>query len=196
MPGDQAYKKLWTYRFSTIIYDLTVEYVNCFILSYGKNNISRLGKYSDKRMADQMKQAARSGKQNIVEGSEAMKTSLKSAIKLTNVARASLEELLQDYEDILRQNDYKTWTKDSNIAKETRNFFSQLVKKGDLSNLRILRDRISKNTPEVSTNVLLTLCHQATYLLNKQIDSLEKKLIEEGGYSEKIYNKRKSYRGY
>ena len=195
MLGNQPYKKLWTYRFATIIYDLTAEFIQMFILSKGGRNYSNLKSF-DSRTADQMNQAARSGKQNIVEGSESMKTSLKSAVKLTNVAKASLEELLQDYEDFLRQNNFEVWGKECDEALKIRDYFSNLVRKGDLSNLSYLRNRLRKNTPEKAANVLLTLCHQATYLLNKQVDGLEKKLIEEGGYNENIYKKRKQFRGY
>ncbi|PIR43135.1 four helix bundle protein [candidate division WWE3 bacterium CG10_big_fil_rev_8_21_14_0_10_32_10] len=195
MAGNQAYKKLWTYRYTTIIYDLTAEFIKNFILSRGNKNFSNLG-LPDSRTADQMNQAARSGKQNIVEGSEAMKTSLKSAVKLTNVARASIEELLQDYEDFLRQHNFKVWSKEQENTKNIREYFSRYVKGGDLSNLSILRNRLSKNTPEVAANIVLTLCHQATYLLNKQVEGMERKLIEEGGYSENICKKRKNFRGY
>lgn len=107
---EQPYKKLFTYRFSVIIYDLTVEFCRRFLLST-LGNLSNLGGAPDRRTSDQMIQAARSGKQNIVEGSDNMKTSIKSAIKLTNVAKASQEELLADYEDFLRQRNLEIWPK-------------------------------------------------------------------------------------
>lgn len=111
-----------------------------------------------------MIQAARSGKQNIVEGSEGMSTSLKTAIKLTNVAKASLEELLADFEDFLRQRSLNRWSKNDQRVRLFRGKAAKLVR--HLSNLRNLRE---------PANLLLTLCHQATYLLNRQVKALEKK---------------------
>lgn len=186
---EQPYKKLFTYRFSVIIYDLTVEFCKRFLLS-SLSNLSNLG-FPDRRTSDQMIQAARSGKQNIVEGSDAMKTSIKSAIKLTNVAKASEEELLADYEDFLRQRDLPIWGKADPRTLNFRRRAAKLV--GSLSNLSDLR--LPKD-PEEAANLLLTLCHQATYLLNKQVEALERKLIREGGYSEKLYKMRREFRGF
>lgn len=190
---EQPYKKLFTYRFSVIIYDLTVEFCKRFLLS-NVGNLSNLGGAPDRRTSDQMIQAARSGKQNIVEGSDSMKTSIKSAIKLTNVAKASQEELLADYEDFLRQRGLKIWGK---VDPRVLNFRSGAAKiVGSLSDLSNLGDLRLPNNPEEAANLLLTLCHQATYLLNKQVEALERKLIREGGYSEKLYKMRREFRGF
>lgn len=139
-----------------------------------------------------MIQAARSGKQNIVEGSEAMMTSLKSAIILTNVARASLEELILDYQDFLRQRQLSKWDKNDprvwRIRKEYGGFVSNLRDLSDLNKLRVPRD------PESAANTLLTLCHQNSYLLYKQVRALEIKHQKEGGYSEKLYRRRIDFR--
>jgi restriction system protein len=185
--NQQPYKKLYTYWFSVIIYDLTLQFCNKYILS----DLSNL-RSPDKRMADQMLQAARSGKQNIVEGSEELKTSFKMGIKLTNVAKASVEELLADYEDFLRQRDLEVWSKEDFRVKRIRAFSADLVR--GLSGIRNLsrKPRLPKD-PETAANTLLTLCHQATYLLNKQVDGLEEKHKKEGGYTEKLYSNRKRY---
>jgi len=177
----QPYKKLFTYWFALIIYDLTVEFCNQWIKSW--------------KLKEQMTGAARSGKQNIVEGSDGMKTSLKIAIKLTNVAKMSLEELLADYEDFLRQSGLKQWSKNDPRVVEFRNKSSKLVR--NLSNLRRLTQRaLLPQDPERAANLLLTLAHQATFLLNRQVEALEEKHRKEGGYTEKLYRERKEYRGY
>ena len=193
-----SYTNLHTYRYAAIIYDLTVKFCQLYILTYSQS--SHLNS-PDKRTADQMIQAARSGKQNIVEGSEAMHTSLKSAIKLTNVAKASLEELLQDYEDFLRQRNLRQWEKNDARINVFRAKSAKIV--GYLSNLRDLRApaaqdlrgqlKLPKNS-EKAANLLLTLCHQATYLLNNQVKALERKHQQEGGYTEKLFRRRTEFR--
>lgn len=191
---EQPYKKLFTYRFSVIIYDLTVEFCKRFLLSR-LGNLSNLGGAPDRRTSDQMIQAARSGKQNIVEGSDSMKTSIKSAIKLTNVAKASQEELLADYEDFLRQRNFAIWPKADSRVVVFRRTAAKIV--GNLSFLSTLRGQLTlPNNPEEAGNLLLTLCHQITYLLNKQVEALERKLIREGGYSERLYKMRREFRGF
>lgn len=190
--SEAAYKKLLTYKFSLVIHDLTVEFCQRYLLC-NSNNLSHLGR-PDYRTSDQMVQAARSGKQNIVEGSEDLETSLKMAIKLTNVAKASLEELTADYEDFLRQRKMSVWLKtDPRVVvfrREAANIISFLSHLRDLRNLKLPKD------PEAAANFMLTLCHQATYLLHKQVQGLEKKHEKEGGFTEKLYQKRKSYRGF
>ena len=144
--------------------------------------------------------AARSGKQNIVEGSEAVATSLKTTIKLTNVAKASIEELLADFEDFLRQRGYSRWPKTDPRVKGFRARSARIVR--NLSNLRTLREPALlaqqelplPKDPEEAANLLLTLCHQATYLLNNQVKSLEEKHRIEGGFSEKLHRRRIQYR--
>ncbi len=177
----QSYTKLFTYWFSLIIYDLTVEFCQRWIKSY--------------KLSEQMTGAARSGKQNIVEGSEDMSTSLKTAIKLTNIAKGSLEELLSDYEDFLRQRNLLIWTKTDSRVLFWRAKFARLVR--NLSNLRTLgglRGQLTlPKNPEEAANLLLTLCHQASFLLNKQVQSLIKKHTQEGGFTEKLYHARKTY---
>ncbi len=189
----QSYKDLFTYRFSLIIYDLTVEFCQRWILD-GRLN-GNIGYAPDKRLADQMIQAARSGKQNIAEGSADMKTSLKMAIKLTNVASASLEELIEDYEDYLRVRHLMVWDKADQRTlywrSKTANLVSHLSNLGNLSTLSLLP---LPREPEIAANLLLTLCHQATFLLSRQIAAMEQKHIREGGYTERLYNQRIEYR--
>lgn len=114
------YKKLWTYLYARVIYDHTVKFCRRWITSY--------------KLKEQMEGAARSGKQNIAEGSSVLSTSLKSAIKLTNVAKGSLEELIEDYEDFLRQNGLILWPKEDRQVTEIRAQTSRLIR--DLSYLK------------------------------------------------------------
>ncbi len=188
------YKKLLTYWFTVIIYDRTVEFCKLFLLSH-LGNLSNLGGAPDRRTSDQMIQAARSGKQNIVEGSQAMATSIKSAIKLTGVANASLEELIEDLEDFLRQRNLKQWPKDDPRILSLRRQSAALV-----SNLSILRDLSTlggqlklPQDPESAANFILTLCHQATFLLSKQVAALFAKHEHEGSLTEKLYTSRLKY---
>ena len=176
----QPYKKLFTYWYSLIIYDLEVEFTRKYISSW--------------KLREQMDGAARSGKQNIVEGSDSLKTSLKTGIKLTNVAKASIEELIGDLEDFLRHRKLEMWDKNDPRVLVLREKYSKTV--SNLSNLRNLESEKIElpNNPEEAANLLLTLCHIATYLLNKQVDALEKKHITEGGYTEKLYEQRTAYR--
>lgn len=183
-------KYLLTYRYAEIIHDLTIEFTKEYIL----NLLSNLGKKPDYRNADQMNQAARSGKQNIVEAVGQSSTSKKGEIKLLGVAKASLEELLMDFEDFLRQNRFEIYPKtDPRITK----FRQTAFKLSRLSNLSHLGNLIEKpkllGNPQDDANFLLTLCHQATYLLDRQIKSLEEKFVSEGGFSENLFKKRLKY---
>lgn len=136
------------------------------------------------RTNDQMIQAARSGRQNIAEGSQASAISKKSEIKLVGVARASLEELLVDYEDFLRQRGLRLWDKDNPRVKEIR----QLVYKSDTT-YETYRTYLLKDA-ETAANLLICLIHQANYLLDRQLQALEKAFLEEGGYTENLYKRR------
>ncbi|MFA5777025.1 MAG: four helix bundle suffix domain-containing protein [Parcubacteria group bacterium] len=159
---------------STLVFDLTVEFCK---------------KYIDwkSRTKDQMEQAARSGRQNIAEGSQASATSKKTEIKLTSVARASLEELLLDYEDFLRQNHLKSWIKEDPRIKTIRN-------------LAYLKDRSYSsyesylNNSESAANMLICLIHQTNYLLDKQLAKLSADFLKNGGFNERLYQKRTNYR--
>src|SRR3989344_930402 len=154
IPPHGGYRKLRSYQMSEIIYDFTVVFCRTY-MSYSTNKA-----YT--RTYDQMVQAARSGKQNIAEGSQASGTSKKTELKLVNVARASLEELLLDYEDFLRQRNFVLWDKDYTKAKEVR----ALAYRSNRTNetyMTYMRE------PESAANALLCLIHQANYLLDRQL---------------------------
>ncbi|MCL5439231.1 MAG: four helix bundle suffix domain-containing protein [Patescibacteria group bacterium] len=166
---------------------MTVEFTKRFILS----NFSSLGEKPDFRTADQMNQAARSGKQNIIEGVGQSRTSKKGEIKLLGVANASLEELLADFEDFLRQRKLKIFPKTHYKIQNFRKIAFRLTALSNLSHLGNLKEKPNlPKSPEEAGNFLLTLCHQVTYLLSKQIKSLEEKFIKDGGYSENLFKKR------
>lgn len=171
-----GYKYLITYQYSSVIYDLTVEFCKMFI-------------DPKSRTYDQMTQAARSAKQCIAEGSEF--ASLRSYIRLLGVSKGSLTELAEDYEDFLRQRSLKIWPKsDPRILKmrELR------VLGGKDGNLVLTQFPHVPHNPELTANLLLTLCRKTTFLLDRQIKSLEEKFIKEGGYTEKLFRKRLNHR--
>lgn len=185
-------KYLLTYRYAEIIHDLTVEFAKRYTLS-GLSNLRNLSleRRPDYRQADQMNQAARSGKQNIVEGVGQSQTSSKGLIKLLGVANASFEELLSDYEDFLRQNKFEIYPKTDERVTRFRELSYSLSNLRNLSDLGELKERPKLfNDPEKDANFLLTLCHLETFLLSKQIKTAEEKFIKEGGYSENLFKKR------
>lgn len=128
-----------------------------------------------------MEQAGRSGKQNIVEGSSSR--SVSSNLKLTGVARNSLAELLEDYRDFLRQRRLAEWSKDSLQAKAVRALAYKF-------NRSYMTYKSYMENPEAAANVMICLINQTTYLLDRQIASLEKKFVSEGGYTENLAKKR------
>lgn len=165
-----GYRSLQSYQATTIIYDFTVEFVNRYI---EKNSRTR----------DQMVQAARSGRQNIAEGSQASATSKKTEIKLVGVARASQEELLIDYQDFLRQRSLPLWDKNHPKAQEVR----ALAYKTNRS-YETYKSYLEQ--PQTAANCAICLIHQANYLLDRQLASLENKFITQGGYTENLFKKR------
>ncbi|MCL5406993.1 MAG: four helix bundle suffix domain-containing protein [Patescibacteria group bacterium] len=179
-------KYLLTYRYAEIIHDLTVEFTQTYVLS-GLSNLRNLSfqRRPDFRTADQMNQAARSGKQNIVEGVGQSQTSSKGLIKLLGVANASFEELLSDYEDFLRQNKLTIYPKTDQRVTDFRKLGYRLSDLGELEE----KPKLLGN-PEKDANFLLTLCHLETYLLGKQVKAAEDKFVEEGGYSENLFKRR------
>ena len=162
------YQELLSYQKSEVIYDLTFRFCEKHL------------KKGD-RTVDQMVQAARSGKQNIVEGSKASGTSKETEIKLTNVARASLEELLEDYRDYLRVRDLVIWEKDSKEARYVR-------KLGNTSHVtyETYRTFVDSRSAEVVANIAICLIHQANYLLDQQIRRLEQDFLKQGGLRERM----------
>ncbi len=164
-----SYRDLKSYQQAMIVYDYTVEFCNLYV---------------DKksRTTDQMVQAARSGKQNIAEGS-ANPTSEKSELHLTGVARASFEELLADYEDFLRQRGLGKWDKNDSRALEIR-------KMSYWSNRSYGTYKSYIDSPESAANCAICLIHQANFLLDRQIKSLESDFIKGGDYGEKLRRQR------
>jgi four helix bundle suffix protein len=136
-----------------------------------------------------MVQAARSGKQNIIEGSKAAVTSKEMEIKLTNVARASLEELLADYRDFLRVRDFAIWDKDSKEAQ----FVRKLGRKTPQT-YEDYREFVETRPPEVVANIAICLIHQTNYLLDQQLRRLEQDFVEHGGLRERMIRVRLQYR--
>lgn len=168
IPPHGGYEKLFSYPKTQIIYDATVRFCNRFIDRKSRTH-------------DQMVQAARSGNKNIAEGSRISGTSKEAELKLTNVARASLEELLGDYQDYLRQRGHKLWDKNSREALYVR----KLGKKDNLS-YEDFREFIETRPPEVVANILISLIHQANYLLDQQIRRLEQDFLKVGGLRERM----------
>jgi len=133
------------------------------------------------RTFDQMLQAARSGKQNIIEGSKAAKTSKETEIKLTNVARASLEELLEDYRDFLRVRDFPIWDKKGREAQYVRGLSMTTP-----LTFESFRTFVQTRPAEVVANIAICLIHQANYLLDRQVDAMEQGFLKDGGLRERM----------
>lgn len=173
-PGN--YRELYFYRKSDALYQLTVAFCKRFLPSYGD------------RTVDQMVQAARSGKQNIVEGSEAGMTSTESEIKLLNVARASLQELREDYGDYLRSHDLALWESNYPRAAALRQFCHD---HNDYADFESMAERLGD---EEFANLCLTLCHQTDKLMVAYLEKLEKSFVTEGGIKERMHAARTGYR--
>ncbi len=180
-----GYRDLRTFRSATLIYDATYWFCEKYL-----NPRSRT--------VDQMVQAARSGRQNIAEGSRAAATSSQTELRLVNVARASLEELLLDYEDFLRHRRQSQWAKDDPQAQAVRRVASDHQSDGsdltDQQRAALYAKWLEHDDPFVRANALICLIHQTNYLLDQQIAALEKQFIEEGGYSEQLASKRLKHR--
>jgi len=169
-----GYRTLRSFQAATVIYDATVSFCDRF-----------LDKRS--RTVDQMVQAARSGRQNIAEGSRASATSSQTELRLVNVARASLDELLLDYEDYLRQHRLPQWAKDDPRAQAVRDVGRK--HQADLTEqaaAEAYAPWLANRDPAVVANAVICLIHQANYLLDRQISALERAFVEDGGYSERL----------
>ncbi|MBM4329910.1 MAG: four helix bundle protein [Deltaproteobacteria bacterium] len=172
-----GYRKLRSFQAATVIYDATVSFCNRLMDPRS-------------RTVDQMIQAARSGRQNIAEGSRASAASSQTELRLVNVARASLDELLLDFEDFLRQHGLPQWAKDDPQAQAVR-----AVGKDHRTDRSDPTDQTDQNPyspwlahadPAVVANAVICLIHQANYLLDRQVAGLERQFIQEGGYSERL----------
>lgn len=187
VPPHGGFRNLRSFQVAEIIYDGTVVFCNRFVSPVS-------------RTRDQMVQAARSGRQNIAEGSRASGTSKKTEIKLVSVARASLDELLLDFEDYLRQHRLASWGKDDPSAKEVRAIGlrrdrSDRTDRTDQSDRSYSAYRcwIEESDAETAANTLICLIHQANYLLDRQLRALESDFQREGGFTERLYRSRKQY---
>ena len=177
IPRRGNYQKLLSYQKSEVIYEMTYYFCERFL-------------HKGDRTIDQMVQAARSGKQNIIEGCAASATSQKTEIKLVNVAKASLQELLEDYRDYLRTRGLKQWTEDSVEWHAMRDLGRKHNDAAFFMNL------CPSRSDEVIANMVIVLIYQADYLLFKQLERLEKDFLAEGGFTERMYRVRKQQRGY
>lgn len=176
IPPHGNYQELLSYQKAVVIYDLTFRFCQRFL------------KPGD-RTIDQMVQAARSGKQNIVEGAMASGGSKEMELKLISVARASLEELLEDYRDFLRVRNHALWDKDSREARYAR-------KLGNTphATYETCRPFVETRPAETVANIAVCLIHQANYLLDRQMRGLEKDFVEQGGLRERMTRTRLEYR--
>jgi four helix bundle suffix protein len=168
IPAHGGYESLLSFQKARIVYDGTVRFCERFV---------------DKRSRthDQMVQAARSGKQNILEGSRASGTSKETEIKLTNVARASLEELLEDYRDFLRVRGIEEWPKDHSHTRRLRQ-----LNRTPNADYATFQKGIEHADPAIAANVMLGLIKLTNYLLDQQIRQLEKAFVQEGGLRERM----------
>jgi len=172
IPPHGGYRELKSFQHAELVYDATVKFCDRLIDRRSRTH-------------DQMVQAARSGRQNIAEGSQASGTSKKMELKLVGVARASLEELLLDYEDFLRQRSLVLWPKDNPTAQIVR----RLAYAENRSYLTY-KPYIEDSPPEVAANTLVCLIHQTNYLLDHQLRQLEQAFLKEGGFTERLYKAR------
>ena len=166
IPPHGGYRDLRSFQKAEIVYDATVYFCSRYFSSRD-------------RTVDQMVQAARSGKQNIVEASQASGTSKEMEIKLTNVARASLEELLTDYRDFLRTRGLEEWNKDHKYVQRLRE-----LNKIPEANYDTFRKGIESEDPAISANVFIGLIKVTNYLLDQQLRALEKAFLDNGGLRE------------
>ena len=175
LPKHGHYRNLRVYQVTEMVYDITYYFTQHY-LSKGD------------RTVDQMVQAARSGKQNIAEGNQAAATSSETEIKLTNVAKASLEELLDDYEDYLRVRNMQQWGPLHPRYEKMRQYArSEEIKKEYAATIQRMND-------EEIANLCITLIHQAIYMLHKLLVTMQTRFVKEGGIKERMYQSRINYR--
>ena len=192
IPTHGGYRKLKSFQLAQLVYDITVRFCDKYI-------------ERGSRTRDQMVQAARSGVQNIAEGSLASGTSKKMELKLTNVARASLEELRLDYEDFLRQRGMEQWPRDDprrkslvaarcETADEVAAWVQAISKGGTSSSLMGSSRSMRSIYGGVSANATLVLIGVAVALLERQLDAQADAFEKEGGFTERLYRVRQARR--
>lgn len=175
LPPKGNYRKLIAFQKAECIYDITYYFAHTHL-------------QKGDRTIDQMVQAARSGRQNIAEGSAAAATSAETEIKLINVARASLQELLLDYEDYLRVRNLAIWDVNSEKAKTTRKVCASH------NDSAFYMEAIKQRSPETTANIAITLIHQTDVFLRKLLERLQADFVRNGGIKEQMYNARINYR--
>ena len=178
IPAHGGYRKLRSYQKAQIVFDATVFFCGRFL---NKRD----------RTVDQMVQAARSGKQNIVEASQASGTSKEMEIKLTNVARASLAELEEDYQDFLRTRQLLEWPPDHAYSHRLR-----ALNLTPNTTYETFRKGIESPNPEIAANVILGLVRVTNYLLDRQLATLERAFLAEGGLRERMTRARLRHRSH
>lgn len=177
IPTHGGYRSLKSFQIARLVFDITVRFCNRFI------NVRN-------RTHDQMVQAARSGVQNIAEGSQASGTSKKTELKLTNVARASLEELKLDYEDFLRQRNLPIW-KSSDARR--KDLINRRFETADQF-ARWVQQQHTGSIEEIAANGVLSIIVVACSLLDRQLTALAEAFRNEGGFTERLYQYRKQSR--
>ncbi len=177
IPPHGGYRGLKSFQHSELVYDCTVKFCDRF-------------RDVRSRTHDQMVQAARSGRQNTAEGSQASGTSKKFELKLVGVARASLEELLLDYEDFIRQRGLKLWDKNHPTSVLERRLADEKNR-----SYSTYSSYVERAPPEVAANTIICLIHQTNYLLDQQLRQLERAFLEDGGFTERLYKARTAARG-
>ncbi|MGO8927080.1 MAG: four helix bundle suffix domain-containing protein [Limisphaerales bacterium] len=177
LPPRGDYRTLLSFHKAQVVYDITFRFAHKFL---SRND----------RTIDQMIQSARSGKKNILEGSKAGRASKETELKLTNVARASLEELLDDYLDFLRARDLPLWDKDSKEARYVRKLGCRTPQ-----SYEYYRRFVETRPPAVVANIAICLIHQTNYLIDQQLLRLEKDYLEQGGLRERMTRVRLQCRG-
>ncbi len=210
IPEHGGYRKLKSFQIGQLVYDITVRFCDCYIEKRSRTH-------------DQMVQAARSGVQNIAEGSQASGTSKKTELKLTNVARASLEELKLDYEDFLRHRgmvawepthqalerfkkrrcttleDVRDWIKDERERRISADKHGQTKTNTNSDNNDMcvsvrVRPLKSVSSSEHAANAALSLLNLCCYLLDRQIKAQADAFEKEGGFTERLYQRRNKSR--
>jgi four helix bundle suffix protein len=176
IPPRGDYQTLHSFHKAEVIYDLTFRFAHKYLSPRD-------------RTVDQMIQAARSGKKNLLEGSKAAVTSKENEIKLTNVGRASLEELLDDYRDYLRVREHCEWDKNSKEALYVRRVGRKVPQTYEL-----YRKFVETRPPQVIANIAICLIHQANYLIDQQLRRMEKDFLEHGGLRERMTKARLTFR--
>jgi len=190
IPTHGGYRKLKSFQLAQLCYDVTIRFCDRYIERRSRTH-------------DQMVQAARSGVQNIAEGSKASGTSKKSELKLTNVARASLEELRLDYEDFLRQRGLPLWPDDDPRRKElvlrrcaTAEAVAEWVHEVHERQRESIKSipSIKSTYPELAANAALIIIGVSCALLDRQLQAQATAFVQEGGFTERLHRIRSQQR--